>query len=467
MTEARERGVTTALVVLGVAIKLALAVRCALLADEAYFWLWSRQLALGYYDQPPLIAWMIRLGTTVFGDTELGVRAPAVLCTLAIVPLLWQVRHPVRLAVGWLAIPLLSWWTGFSTPDAPLLGWWAIGLAGALAGGSGWWVAGVAAGMAFESKHTGAALLPLAILGAGRPEWRDRRVWGAVVVAAALAAPNLWWNAQHDWVTVRFQLREGLAAGAPPGVLGALGWLGGQFAITAGLTVAMIGWTWGLDLHDRSSRILAATSLPLLLGFFVASWLSPAEVYWPAIAWVAVLVAVCDRVGPRTARAVDVSLGVALVAQAIAVLHARTPLWQLPDDPASRLTEGPLVAEFVGAWAKPAASERRAPWPVLTERYQEAAWIAFYAGVPAWRWPGCGRADQFTVWGAPPVPAEGLFIRPFDASSHTCVDDAYPKREALPPLKARDLAGRHVGDWEAYLLRPVSDLDAAGGAGAR
>ena len=42
--------------------------------DEAYYWLWSKTLAGGYYDHPPAIAFVIRAGTMLFGDTSLGVR---------------------------------------------------------------------------------------------------------------------------------------------------------------------------------------------------------------------------------------------------------------------------------------------------------------------------------------------------------------------------------------------------------
>ena len=35
--------------------------------DESYYWEWSRRLALGYSDQPPAIAYLIRAGTVFFG----------------------------------------------------------------------------------------------------------------------------------------------------------------------------------------------------------------------------------------------------------------------------------------------------------------------------------------------------------------------------------------------------------------
>src|ERR1700726_1385443 len=50
--------------------------------DEAYYWMWSRHLAFGYYDHPPGVALVIRLGTMIAGDTELGVRLGSILLAL-------------------------------------------------------------------------------------------------------------------------------------------------------------------------------------------------------------------------------------------------------------------------------------------------------------------------------------------------------------------------------------------------
>ena len=49
-----------ALVVAVTAAKIALAHHWPLLADEAYYWVWSLRPALGYFDQPPLWAWTQR-----------------------------------------------------------------------------------------------------------------------------------------------------------------------------------------------------------------------------------------------------------------------------------------------------------------------------------------------------------------------------------------------------------------------
>ena len=49
-----------------------------LVPDETNYWQWSRHLALGYHDQAPLIAWAIKLTTSILGHTETGVRLPSV-----------------------------------------------------------------------------------------------------------------------------------------------------------------------------------------------------------------------------------------------------------------------------------------------------------------------------------------------------------------------------------------------------
>ena len=49
-----------------------------LIPDEAYYWVWSRHLAAGYLDHPPMVALLIRLGTACLGTSELGIRWMAI-----------------------------------------------------------------------------------------------------------------------------------------------------------------------------------------------------------------------------------------------------------------------------------------------------------------------------------------------------------------------------------------------------
>ena len=86
---------TTALTVVAlVLVRLVAAAVTPLTFDEAYYWTWSKHLAGGYYDHPPMVAIVIRLGTMVVGDTELGVRLVSILLAL---PMSWAVYRSAEI----------------------------------------------------------------------------------------------------------------------------------------------------------------------------------------------------------------------------------------------------------------------------------------------------------------------------------------------------------------------------------
>ena len=99
-----------------------------LFPDEMYYWVWSRHLAAGYFDHPPAIAWLIRGGTLMLGDTPLGLRFPAIICGLVAALGIRAAAGELggeeasRRALGVIAVlPLLAGAFILATPDAPLL----------------------------------------------------------------------------------------------------------------------------------------------------------------------------------------------------------------------------------------------------------------------------------------------------------------------------------------------------------
>src|ERR1700730_8917150 len=80
-----------------VALRLVAAALTPLSFDEAYYWMWSKHLATGYYDHPPMVALVIRLGTMIAGDTEFGVRLVSVLRAL---PMSFAVYRTAEILFG-------------------------------------------------------------------------------------------------------------------------------------------------------------------------------------------------------------------------------------------------------------------------------------------------------------------------------------------------------------------------------
>src|SRR5271170_2149919 len=160
-----------------VALRLAAAAWTPLTFDEAYYWMWSKHLAGGYYDHPPMVAVVIRLGTMIAGDTELGVRLVSILLALPMsyavyraAAILFGGRRVAATATILLNVTLMAAvGTMIVTPDSPLLvasSFIVLCLAKVLETGRGaWWLAvGAAVGAALLSKYNALFLGPTILI---------------------------------------------------------------------------------------------------------------------------------------------------------------------------------------------------------------------------------------------------------------------------------------------------------------
>ena len=184
-------------------------------ADEAYFILWGRAPALGYYDHPPMVGWMLA-PLAAISDAPWLLRLPAVLvpalAALGVQLALrrWFGRGEDTASLAALAVLLapMNVWNVLVTTDTPLLLFSVASLLvfarAAEKGSNGlFFASGILLGLAFLSKYF-AVLLGLAIL-----------VWaglskkpGAFLLVFLGGLPfglaNLYWNYQACWCNVMF-----------------------------------------------------------------------------------------------------------------------------------------------------------------------------------------------------------------------------------------------------------------------
>jgi 4-amino-4-deoxy-L-arabinose transferase-like glycosyltransferase len=191
--------------------------------DEAYYWTWSKESVLSFLDHPPMIAWFVRFGTAIFGDTNLGVRFAGLVAMLAtqllVADIVRRVTHDVRAVVISILMMEAALYYGLLmakvSPDAALIPFatamvWALVRLAEGKDGRWWLAAGVFAGLALLSKFTAVLLLPAALAFMLVPNWRGRWLsspypYIAALVAFALFLPVVIWNMQHDWASFRFQ----------------------------------------------------------------------------------------------------------------------------------------------------------------------------------------------------------------------------------------------------------------------
>ncbi|HEX5275764.1 MAG TPA: glycosyltransferase family 39 protein [Candidatus Rubrimentiphilum sp.] len=278
------------LIVAGMAaFRIAVASHIPLTEDESYYWAWSRHLALGYVDHPPMVAWLIAL-TAPFGSSELVIRLPFIACeALAAIALgrtaivlTGNARAGGAAAVIFALIPQTRMIIGEALPDGPYLLFWSLALLFAARAASRLRTAdmiflGIALGGALLSRAFGfsllAGVLVFSLLPAQRRMWK-LGFWIAPVIAVVLYMPFVYWNATHGWVNYNFTVyREAYERFSPAHLL-VLSTL--RFALEA---AAFFIATYLLTIRRRYD-LLACTALPLPLLLIVLSFSEGVESYW-------------------------------------------------------------------------------------------------------------------------------------------------------------------------------------------
>lgn len=315
--------------------------------QEAYYWTYAQHPAWGYLDHPPMVAWLIWLGTSVFGNSEFGVRAGTTLCWLATAFFVFRLTQNLfERSSAFLAVLLLSILPFFfaigtvMTPDAPLTAAWAGALyflERALIGRreKAWLGAGICVGLGMLSKYTiallGPATIVFMILDPGSRRWFASK-WPYLCAAMALVlfSPVIGWNATHDWASFQFQgsrrwLAEDIRFSAHTLVIFVAALLG---PIGLWLAVRAIG-----RLRSRSDQVakpgsaafvLAFTLVPLSV-FLAFSVIHTVKLNWTGPLWLALLPVmasvVADAVrngrGPRIVAALKVGTAASILSFAL------------------------------------------------------------------------------------------------------------------------------------------------------
>ena len=345
----------TAVTVLAlVALRLVAAAWTPLTFDESYYWMWSKYPAFGYYDHPPGVAYVIRLGTMIAGDTEFGVRLISILLAL---PMSWAVYRTAAILFGGQRVAatatillnvtlMAAVGTMIVTPDAPLLvasSFVLFFLAKVLVTGRGaWWLAaGAAVGVALLSKYTalffGAAILIWLVAVPKLRRWL-LSPWPYLggLVSLLVFSPVIYWNADHHWVSFIKQIGRARIEDFKPALVVEL--LPAQVAFATPL-VFMLGAMGFYALLRRHAGAFAARTLinatfwPIVVYFIWHSLHARVEANWfapvyPAFAIAAAVAANLTQWDARQQRIVNFCLRwaapVGILMFALLVVQANT-----------------------------------------------------------------------------------------------------------------------------------------------
>ncbi len=392
--------VSLALVAALLVLRAVMAALLPLSADEAYYWLWSKHLAAGYFDHPPAIAWLIRAGTSLFGDTALGVRLMGVVLSLPASWFVWKTGRLIlededRAALGVLFFNLtlmISVEMLAATPDMPSVvtsAAFLYCLAQVQASGKGtWWLAaGVAAGLGLLSKYSalflgGGTLLWLAVDARQRPGADAPKTtkwlltpWPYLGAGLALAifSPNLFWQARHLWETFVFQFGR---VGTGHFTLRYLGeFLAAQMGMATPFIFVLMVMGLALGTKRGSSRLLPAVLVWTATGYFLEHALHDrVQGNWPCFLFPALAVLAADAFSLAGWKRWVCFLAAPLAAVLLLAVYGQAlfqPL-HLRKDPVARILGRDFVP--VGEIAAVMVRSHLAD-AILTSDYETTAWL--------------------------------------------------------------------------------------------
>lgn len=307
--------------------RLVLAGSVGLSTDESHYAMYARRLAWGYFDHPPMVAFLAATSRW-WGETPFGWRFGAVLCwSGALVFLAALLRRMYanervvwRTALLLCVIPVHGLLSIALLPDATLnlfwcatmyLGWRAVTERKSQV----WWIAtGLAIGGSLLSKYHG-VVLGMALAGFllftrhGRSRMLSPWPYLAACIALVVFSPNVVWNLKHDWISYAFQLSHGGGSGHPD--LGKLAnSIGGQLGagspiLFCALVISFISLFRrgeagpGQPSEERLADLYLLWMGALPFVFFCGmGFIGKILPHWPAVGWwggAALLATVWDR----------------------------------------------------------------------------------------------------------------------------------------------------------------------------
>ncbi|MDQ3279237.1 MAG: glycosyltransferase family 39 protein, partial [Bacteroidota bacterium] len=185
-----------------------------LTSDEGYYWFYAQHLQWGYYDHPPLVALLIKIGTAILPG-ELGVRFFNVVLSTGGLALFFTwlpdaYKRRSRTYLVLLSAPLLHYLTFLLFPDGPLLFFSLLFLGvyrrflqkqnSATAA-----LLGLSLALMAYSKYHGALVLLFTVIANPRL-LKNGYFYLSLLIALLLFTPHLWWQYREGFPTVQYHL---------------------------------------------------------------------------------------------------------------------------------------------------------------------------------------------------------------------------------------------------------------------
>ena len=270
--------------------------------DEAQYWLWSLTPEAGYFTKPPMIAWLISIGTSLAGSGEAGIRLMAPIFHGITALILWKLAgelyHPMagRLAaLGWVTLPAVGLASVVMSTDTPLLLFTSVMILALspLAMGRSlslmeYSLAGIMLGLGFLSKYAAIySLISIGIIWLLNRQFRQLmrlKNWVVFLISALIVvSPNLIWNWQNGFATITHLEHNANIREASISIISGFYFLLSQAAVIG--PILLLAAVMAIGTTAKHKGFLLAFMAPPLIVITIQASISEANANWAILAW--------------------------------------------------------------------------------------------------------------------------------------------------------------------------------------
>lgn len=375
-------------------------------ADETYYWVWSKNLQLSYFDHPAMISWL--LATFPFlNSLNGGFRLP-VLILGQLSFLIWILIAKSRLSEKALfvfmllysASPLLGIGSIIATPDVPLMFFWSLSLflllqyeknpstinASYL---------GMALGLGFCSKYHIVLFVPCLLiwifLNFKKLSIKPIHIIFAVIFGLLFCLPVLYWNYQNEWISFIFQLNHGLGRNYYR-----VSWTYSYLVAQGFILFPTVVYYFFRNAKDYRNLFFIFAAFPLIF-FLYSSTKSVVEINWPIVAYPSLLLFVCFH----SLRPIHAYLKTALFSVVLLFIVLQSYFHILPSSP-----EKMYETERIEA----ALPEVQALSPLYGGTYQIASYLWYRLQRPVYKLFDMSRFDAYDMMKGSRPDTDRFFI---------------------------------------------------------
>jgi len=390
------------------AIKLIIGATLPFSNDEAYYWVWSHHLQLGYFDHPGMIAWLVKLGHPL--DT-FGLRWPAIIlghmswiCWYLVFKQQLTGRRMILWALLMLLNPLLGWGTFLAIPDTPAVFFWSLCTLSFLK----WietleikWalVFGASFGLGFNSKYQLVLILPCLLIWLfwvrGWKKLNYKHLPAIIITAIIFSLPVFYWNFHNHFDSFMFQLGHGLKSEAPR-LVWPLEYLGSQM----GLLFPTVFLLSIIPPSNKNEKFLYVCGWFTILFFFGTSFSARPEGNWPILGYAPLITLAALRV-----KRSKLLWGTAYVWAFCFVLVLSEAYWRwipVADKSNFKTSEFERYDDFI--------PYLKSEIPVYASSFQMAAMLNFKTRTPIYKLRTLSRKDFYDYLPDSEPPPHGRFI---------------------------------------------------------